>query len=378
MRESSLRFSLALLLKVCPYHVNFAEDWRAAFFAGRAAFVSLEESKVVCSQPLMFNSRKLVRAFFLALLLAVFSAAAAGRAYGQFTLTILTSLGPVNPGGSSTANLSLLATSSASDSDAVSFTSTPCTVTPVQTVGMPLCSVTPASATPGAQGAQVSVVVTTFSNTPSGTYEVTVTGVSGANTQTVQLILGVSTLTEDYTLSVSPTTATPSPVTAGNTATTTVTISPIGSYSGHTITLACSSVTPVAAPVPICSFNPTQVSITAGVPPTAILSIITIGPNPVTRNWNRRIFYALWLVAPGLGLLGLVTTGTRRKRILGLLLLVGLSGGFLLVPACGSSNTVGNTTPNSTYTFTLSAVDESGNAPSNGTTNPATVTVAVN
>jgi len=337
----------------------------AAFFAGRAAFAPLEESKVVCSQPLMFNSRKLVRAFFLALLLAVFSAASAGRAYGQFTLKTLTPLSPVNPGGSSTANLSLMATSSASDSDAVSFTSTPCTVTP-------------ASATPGAQGAQVTVVVTTFSNTPSGTYEVTVTGVSGANTQMVQLGLGVSTLTEDYTLSVSPTTATPSPVAAGNTATTTVTISPIGSYSGHTVTLACSSVTPVAEPVPICSFNPTQVSITSGTPPTAILSIITIGPNPVSRNWNRRIFYALWLIAPGLGLMGLVSTGTRRKQVLGLLLLVGLSGGFLFVPACGTSNTVGNTTPNSTFTFTLSAVDETGNAPSNGTTNPATVTVSVN
>jgi hypothetical protein len=98
----------------------------------------------------------------------------------------------------------------------------------------------------------------------------------------------------------------------------------------------------------------------------------------VTRNWNRRIFYALWLLAPGLGLLGLVSTGTRRRRLLGLLLLVGLSGGFLFVPACGSSNSVGNTTPNSTYTFTLSAVDESGNAPSNGTTNAATVTVSVN
>jgi hypothetical protein len=368
---------LALLLKVYPYHVNIAEDWKAAFCAGRAAFAPLEESKVVSSQPRMFNSRKLVRAYFLALLVAVFSAASAGRAQGQsFTLMAISQLNPVNPGGSSTANLSLQG--SGGFNSAVSFSSTPCTVTPVQTSDTPVCSVTPSSANPGTGGAQVSVIVTTSTNTPAGSYQITVTGVSGAITQTVQLILGVSTLTEDYTLSVSPTTATPSPVTAGNTATTTVTISPIGSYSGHTITLACSSVTPVTEPVPICSFNPTQVSITAGTPPTAILSIITIGPNPVSRNWNRRIFYALWLLAPGLGLLGWVSTGSRRKQFLGLLLLVGLSGGLLLVPACGSSNTVGNTTPNSTYTFTLSAVDETGNAPSNGTTDAATVTVAVN
>jgi hypothetical protein len=326
----------------------------------------------------MFNSRKLVRAFVLALLLAGFSAAAVGRAQGQsFTLTATSQFNPVNPGGSSTANLSLQGTGGFDS--AVSFTTTPCTVTPVQTTGTPVCSVTPSSANPGTGGAQVSVGVTTFSSTPAGSYQVTVTGVSGALApQTVQLILGVSTLTEDYTLSVSPTTATPSPVTAGNTATTTVTISPIGSYSGHTITLACSSVTPLAEPVPICSFNPAQVQIASGVAPTSILSIITIGPNPVTRTWNRRMVYALWLLAPGLGLLGLVTTGTRRKQMLGLLLLVGLSGGLLLVPACGSSTNVGNTTPKSTYTFTLSAVDETGAAPGNGTTDPASVTVSVN
>jgi hypothetical protein len=325
----------------------------------------------------MFNSRKLVRVFALALLVAGFCAASVGRAQGQsFTLMATSQLNPVNPGGSSTANLSLQG--SGGFDSAVSFISTPCTVTPVQTAGTPVCSVTPTSANPGTGGAQVSVGVTTFSTTPAGSYQVTVTGVSGAITQTVPLILGVSTLTEDYTLSVSPTTATPSPVTAGNTATTTVTISPIGSYSGHTITLACSTVTPLAEPVPICSFNPTQVQIASGVAPTSILSIITIGPNPVTRTWNRRMVYALWLLTPGLGLLGLVTTGTRRKQMLGLLLLVGLSGGLLLVPACGSSTSVGNTTPKATYTFTLSAVDETGAAASNGTTDPASVTVSVN
>lgn len=326
----------------------------------------------------MLNSKNLVRVFLLASLLAAFSAASAGRAYGQsFTLTATSQLNPVNPGGSSTANMELLG--SGGFNSAVSFTTTPCTVTPVQTVGTPVCSVTPASANPGTGGAQVSAIVTTSSSTPAGSYQVTVTGVSGALTpQTVLLTLGVSTLTEDYTLSVSPTTATPSPVTAGNTATTTVTISPNPSYSGHMVTLACSSVTPVAEPVPICSFNPEQVSITSGVPPTSVLSIVTIGPTPVARTWNRRIFYALWLLAPGLGLLGLVSTGTRRKQALGLLLLVGLSGGLLLVPACNSSTTVGNTTPKNSYTFTLSAVDESGSAPSNTTTNAATVTVSVN
>jgi hypothetical protein len=324
----------------------------------------------------MLNCRHLVRAFVLILLLAIFSTVFVSRAFGQgFTLTQITELGPVNPGGSSTATLELQGTGGFAGT--VSFT-TPCAVTPSAANG-PVCTVSPASSTPSAQGAQISVTVTTVEATTPGTYQITVTATSGTLAPvTVQLGFGVSTLTENYTLSVTPTTATPSPVPAGSTATTVVMVTPIGSYSGHTVTLSCLSVTPLAEPVPVCSFNPQQVSVTGGTAPTSTLSIITIGPAPTSRLWNRRVFYALWLLAPGLGVFGLAATGTRRKHAMAAFLVVMVMAGFWFIPACSSSRTVGDTTPTNTFTFTITAVDENGAGPSNTTTGEATATVAVN
>lgn len=327
------------------------------------------------SKPLMstFNSR-LTRGFALALLVLAVSAVSVVRAYGQdFTLTALSQLNPVNPGGSSTAAMELQVTGGTL-ADPVTFT---CVVTTSQTADIPVCAVTPTSSNPGANGAQISVTVSTSVSTVAGSYPITVTGTSGALTHSVSFSLGVSTLAEDYTLSVAPTTATPSPVNAGATATTTVTVSPLGNYTG-VVTLSCLSVTPVSEPVPVCSFNPQQVNVTGGVSATSSLSIITIGPAPTTRVWDRRIFYGLWLLGPGLGLLGLVSTGSRRKHIFITMLLVGISGGLLLIPACSSTHTVGTVTPKNTFVFTLSAADANGIGPSNVTTNAATVSLAVN
>jgi hypothetical protein len=326
----------------------------------------------------MLNSRHLTRAFVFASLLAIFFTASVSQAHGQdFSLTPLSELHPVSSGGSSTAVLELLAIGIFNNP--VSFT---CTVTSGQTTGTaPLCLVSPDSATPGTEGAQISVTVTTTDNTAAGTYQITVTGTSGSLVHTVPLSLGVTSLTVDYTLSVSPTTATPNPVTAGSIATTTVTVSPIGSYSGHTVTLSCLSISPTVLLAPVCSFNPPSVVVTSGLQPTSVMSIITTGPAPTVRLWHPRVFYALWLFVPGLALLGLVSSGAGRKKILGALLLAVLASGLLLLPACGSSSrstSSGNVTPKNSYVFTLTGADENGAAPSNTTANQATVTVSVN
>jgi hypothetical protein len=215
-------------------------------------------------------------------------------------------------------------------------------------------------------------------------YSVTVTGSNGSTSQSVSLSLNVVNVTEGYTLSVLPTTATPSPVTAGNVATTTVTVSPIGSYSGHQVTLACLSVTPVVAAAPVCSFNPPTVSVTNGPAPTSTLTITTLGPKPTTRVRTRRIFYALWLLVPGLALVGVGRGKNRRKNLVGLFFLLAVGSSLMLMPACNSStsnntnNPSGQTTPKNTYTFTLTGADENGAAPGNTTTSPATVSLTVN
>ncbi|MFY9977905.1 MAG: hypothetical protein WAK22_06715, partial [Candidatus Sulfotelmatobacter sp.] len=91
-----------------------------------------------------------------------------------------------------------------------------------------------------------SLTITTSGSTPPGTYQVLVTGTDSSipSTASATLELNVADLAQDYTLTVFPTTAIPSPVVPGGIATTTVTLAPIGGYSG-TVTLSCLSVTPV-------------------------------------------------------------------------------------------------------------------------------------
>jgi hypothetical protein len=343
----------------------------------------------------MVNSRQVLRSIVFALSLLMFSAASASLAFGQdFTISLPGGLitPAVNPGGSATGTIDLQPSSGFDNP--VMLSCTPTGTGPV-TTSPPVCTPSPDSATPPATP---SLTITTTSATSAGTYPFALTGTSGSLTHTVFLSLSVEPLTADYTLSVFPTTATPSPVPAGSPATTTVTISPVGSYGsqgGHQITLSCVSVTPVVAGAPVCSFSTSAgtpfVQITSGVAATATLTITTFGTATTTgKLWSPRVFYALWLAIPGLALVGVGSTGRLRNKLVGMLLLMAVASGLLLMPSCSSTSSTNGphseVTPNNTYTFTLTGVDENGAAPSNSTTctggavacNLATVTVTVN
>jgi hypothetical protein len=348
-------------------------------YAGRAAFVPLEESKVVSSYPLMVNRRQFKRSVVFVFLLALFFTAAGVAAYGQSFTLAATQLSPasVDPGSSATATVALTPTMGFNST--VNFTCAP-TASQV-TTSPPVCLVSPTSVTPGAEGAQLSLTISTSGTTPAGTYQITLTGTSGSIVESATLFLNVADLTEDYTISVLPTSAVPSPVTAGNIATTTVTVSPLGSYTG-TVTLSCLSVSPVVTGAPVCSFDHPTVNVTPGAPPTSTLTITTFGtsgPNPVTKKRSGlRLFYALWLALPALMLIGLGATGGRVRKVMGIFMLVAIAGGLLLMPACGSSprnTTVNQITPTNTYTFTLGGADAHGVGPSS--TPAATVSLQV-
>jgi hypothetical protein len=325
----------------------------------------------------MVNPRQVIHAIVFAMSLSLLWAASAAPASAQqdFTLTIPGGLHPaaVNPGDTAQADIDL---------QPVGSFAGPVTLTCVVTsqsgsTFLPTCMASPSPAVPPAQP---SLTVTTLNDTPAGSYQIAVTGTSGSSTpQTAMVTLGVTPLSGDYTLSVSPTTATPSPINAGLTATTLVTVTPIGSYTGS-VTLSCFSVSPVVSPEPFCSFQPTNgtgpVLVTSGTPATATLTITTDGPVPTTTRWTPRIFYAFLLAVPGMALVGVGGTRNRGRRLMGMFLLLGLAGSVLLMPSCGSStrtnNPSGLTTPTNTYTFTLSGADQNGAGPSNNNTNCGT------
>lgn len=325
--------------------------------------------------PRMVNFRHGLRHLLAALSFLLLSLAAAPSAYAQSFSFTTASLQPssVNPGGSATAELALTATGGFTG--IVDLT---CAVTSSQvSTDLPSCLISPSSETPPATP---SLTVTTTDSTPAGTYQITVTGTSGATVANTILFLNVSDLQVNYTITVSPTTAVPSPVVAGDVATTTVSVASLGSYTG-TVTLACLSETPVVTGAPVCSFNPASIAVASGSSGNSTLTLTTFNTN-ITPVTNSKLVqpgarYAFWILMPAVTLLGL-GAGRRRRKLFWIFLLVTIAGVLLGIPACSSNTNNANNqiTPNNTYTFTVSGSDQKGIGP--GSTTSSTVTLQVN
>jgi hypothetical protein len=338
----------------------------------------------------MVNPRQAVRAVVFGLLPLVVFLALASASYGQqldFAISVLApGLAPssVDPGVPATANISV---------QPMNTTSAPtvnlaCAVAS-QVAHAPTCTIASSAVAPAVIGLTVNTP-----SAPAGTYQITVTGSDATGSQPpLNLSLTVVAITPGYTLTVT-TPLNPNSVQAGSGTSGVVTLTPVGGYvapgPNNYIYLSCSSVTPAVIPAPQCSFNPTlpggppkPVSLSSGVPATSVLTITTAGP--ITQVRTPRLFYVAWLL-PGLALAGAGSAIGRSKRLrfIGWMLLMTLAGGLLLIPACGTPSTTSpspstnptnsGTTPNNTYTFTLTGADANGMAPSN---TPPTVTLTV-
>jgi hypothetical protein len=173
----------------------------------------------------------------------------------------------------------------------------------------------------------------------------------------------------------------PKSVPAGNGAEGTILINPINGYSTPIIngaqtgiTLSCSSITPLVAIPPVCSFSYPKgangVPIT-GVPATSTVTITTSGPQIIGNAVRPKTFYALWMPLPLLALVGIgaAVGGRRSRRGCGLLAFFVISGSLLLLPACTNlkvtTSTLNGITPANTYTFTVIGVDINGVVSSN-------------
>ncbi len=187
------------------------------------------------------------------------------------------------------------------------------------------------------------VQITVFNPSPGG-------GTSGS----------VSFAVTEFTVGASA----PQPVTSGQSATATVTLTPQFGTFGNTITLACSTPLP---PNASCTFAPP--TLTPGASPA--ISTLTINTRSGTAAFRqdgskqfpagRSVLAAVWLGLFGLSTFGIFLTGRAPKKrpVLGsiaILLLILVAGGLVGCSAPQSSSPPpGNTTPPGTYTITVTA-----------------------
>ena len=321
-----------------------------------------------------------VRAGMLSLCLTTLSLILLPSAFGQtvdFTLTAA-AFSPVaiNPGGTASSNITIGTLPGFAGTVALS-----CQVTP-QPANFPNCQVSPATVAPPA-GAVATITTTTLNGSaPPGLYSITVTGTDASGSVSAQQDLTVLAVTPQFTIDVLAAVA-PSSVHAGSGGTGMIEINPITGYAG-TVTLSCSSITPLVTIPPVCSFDPAAVTVGGSVSSTSTISITTVGPIIAKTAPPSRIIYAFWLTLPMLTLTGLgAAVGRKRSRSLwGLLSLFVLAGLFLLIPACGNSTPTGSNntrgvTPSNSYTFTLLGVDANGNTSSNTSTGSAAPSVTL-
>ncbi len=226
------------------------------------------------------------------------------------------------------------------------------------------------------------LTLTASSSAAIGSVAVTVAGTSGSLNETTTFTLNV---TGSFSLGATPASGS---VTAGNSLTSTIAVTPSSGYSG-TVTLTCSiSPTVSGTTAPTCSFGGTSpLTITNGAPATATLTFTTTGPSPMLvrtassgdrsalspsdRSSVANVLYGvIWMPVSGLAVIGFTLSGrsaTRKRGLSTLLMLWLLISGMVLLPSCGSGSG-GSTPPGcSSAPSTPTALGASGTS-STGTT----------
>jgi len=271
---------------------------------------------------------------------------------------------PVVQGASATSTITISAANGFTNTVALSCSS----ITPVVTPA-PTCAFVPTSVLGGSGSS--ALTISTGATTPAGPYSVIVTGTTtGSVSHTTSISLTVNTAAAaDFTIAAAA--FSPATVTAGGSATSTITIAPVNGFTG-TVNLAC-AITPAATPAPTCSFSPNPI---AGGSTTSTLTFKTTAATSASLAPWRGIFYVMWLPIGGLALLG---KGSKwsRKQLLGLLLAFLMVSGLIFLAACGGGSSSGGGgggghpgTPAGAYTVTVTAT-------SGALTHPATATVTV-
>jgi hypothetical protein len=179
---------------------------------------------------------------------------------------------------------------------------------------------------------------------------------------------------------------TPAAVAPGASATTVVTLTSLFGYASP-VNLTC-AVTGSGTPLPACgAFSPVSPITPTAAGATTTLTITTTGAAAANAH-SSKFFYAMLLPIAGMSLLGMTfsTARTRRKKLLGFLMVGMVMTALFLMPACGggSSSSGGGgggggggcstCTPAGSYTVTITGTGTDASA----TTHTATATLTVN
>ncbi len=197
-----------------------------------------------------------------------------------------------------------------------------------------------------------------YSFTAAGTYPV-VANYAGdsANLASTSNSVSVVVIAPDFTISASPSSAT---ITAGQSASTTLTVTPIGGYSA-TLHFSCGTLPAGAA----CTFTPASLTPANGAAATVGLTVSTTAPGSVAARgtFDRDLSAIAWA-----GVIFLAFSPKRMWRMNQLLkhscLMLLLIGALVSLSGCSSSSPAppkNPGTPTGAQTITVTAADSSGN-----------------
>jgi List-Bact-rpt repeat protein/HYDIN/CFA65/VesB family protein/centrosomal CEP192-like protein/ASPM-SPD-2-Hydin domain-containing protein len=163
----------------------------------------------------------------------------------------------------------------------------------------------------------------------------------------------------DFTEDAAP--PTPASISAGQSATSTLTFTPIHEFAG-VVSLSC-AVQPTPTLAPTCSLAPGSLTVPPSGFVNAKLTMNTTAPKTITASrFHRSAWYALWVPLPGFVVLGIVAFDPRKRKksLAGWLVFLVVLGGLAFQGACGGGGTSQQVTqqpgtPANTYTFTVTA-----------------------
>ncbi len=191
-------------------------------------------------------------------------------------------------------------------------------------------------------------------------------GCSGTGTCSVTLNSNQAVTATFQGFTISATALSPSSVAPGGSSESTVTITPSGGFDPTRVTLAC-SVIPAASLAPTCKFSTINSS------GKSTLTVSTTGPSSSLAPFHHSgLIYAAFLPIGGMAFLGAgFGAKSRKKKLLGFLLLCMVLSGFMFLVACGTggSSTTGGGggTPSGNYTITVTGTatgfQQGGTAP---------------